>query len=54
MIILPSQHYQDSMAIVREFGKPDLFITMTCNPQWREIQEKLELGQLTNDRPDLV
>ena len=42
MVILPSifvgsprymmQNYQDSMAIVRSKGKPDLFITMTCNP----------------------
>lgn len=42
-IILPSsfigsprhmhQMYQDAMAIVRRFGKPDLFITFTCNPK---------------------
>ncbi|KAG3092327.1 hypothetical protein PI125_g17166 [Phytophthora idaei] len=25
--------YQDSMAIVREYGKPDIFLTMTCNPE---------------------
>jgi hypothetical protein len=41
-IILPSSFtggprqmhklYQDGMAIVRVFGKPDLFITITCNP----------------------
>jgi hypothetical protein len=30
--------YQDGMAIVRVFGKPDLFITITCNPKWPEIQ----------------
>uniref|UniRef100_U9URU0 Helitron helicase-like domain-containing protein n=1 Tax=Rhizophagus irregularis (strain DAOM 181602 / DAOM 197198 / MUCL 43194) TaxID=747089 RepID=U9URU0_RHIID len=29
------QLYQDSMAIVSEFGKPDLFITVTCNPNYR-------------------
>jgi hypothetical protein len=43
MVILPStflgspryimQNYQDTMWIVRVTGKPDLFITMTCNPQ---------------------
>jgi hypothetical protein len=27
------QCYQDAMAIVRKYGKPDLFITMTCNPK---------------------
>ncbi|KAG3198407.1 hypothetical protein PC128_g6044 [Phytophthora cactorum] len=25
--------YQDSMAIVREYGKPNIFLTMTCNPE---------------------
>jgi hypothetical protein len=47
LIVLPSsfigghQHmaqlYQDSMAIVHQYGKPDLFITMACNPKWEEI-----------------
>ena len=26
------QQYQDAMAIVRKYGKPDLFVTFTCNP----------------------
>ena len=42
------------MAIVREFHKPDFFITMTCNPHWPEIKEKLLNGQTAQDRPDLV
>ena len=29
--------YHDAMAIVRYCDKPDLFITMTCNPQWIEL-----------------
>ncbi|XP_067214192.1 uncharacterized protein [Linepithema humile] len=63
MIILPStfigsprnmmQNYQDAMAIVSKFGKPDLFITMTCNPKWREIEENLLPGQQASDRPDI-
>ncbi len=50
-IVLPSSYtggprhmqqcYQDSMAIARHFGHCDLFITMTCNPQWIEIQREL-------------
>ncbi|KAE9303541.1 hypothetical protein PF001_g13498 [Phytophthora fragariae] len=50
-IVLPPTHsgssralykyYQDSMAIVREYGKPDVFVTMTCNPTWEEIEEKI-------------
>ena len=48
-----NQLFQDSMAIVRTFGKPDLFITFTCNPNWREILEQLDPGQTPSDRPDL-
>ncbi|KFM82727.1 hypothetical protein X975_20986, partial [Stegodyphus mimosarum] len=63
-VILPStfigsprcmqQNYQDSMAIVRDFGKPDLFLTFTCNPKWPEITENLFPGQKPHDRPDVV
>nr|CDJ90379.1 uncharacterized protein LOC100903664 [Haemonchus contortus] len=63
-VILPSsfpgspramvQNYQDAMAIVSKYGKPDLFITFTCNPAWREITEQLENGQTASDRPDIV
>ena len=42
------------MAIVREFEKPDLFITVTCNPNWPEITNELLLNQLLNDRLDLI
>lgn len=48
------QLYQDSMAIVRKRGRPDLFITFTCNPCWKEIQDALLPGQEASDRPDLV
>ena len=63
-IVLPSsfagssrhmqQAYQDAMAIIRKHGKPDYFITFTCNPQWPEIQSQLLPGQSAIDRPDLV
>ncbi|CAB4483680.1 unnamed protein product [Rhizophagus irregularis] len=63
-IILPSSFtggprqmhklYQDAMAIVRVFGKPDLFITIICNLKWPEIQNALLLGQTAQDRPDLI
>ncbi|XP_075494884.1 uncharacterized protein LOC142532481 [Primulina tabacum] len=42
------------MALVRTFGKPDLFITMTCNPEWKEIKDNLKEGQKAQDRPDLT
>ena len=63
IVILPSsvqgsprsmhQAYQDAMAIVRKFGKPDIFITMTCNPNWPEITSNLKLNQSAWERPDL-
>ncbi|CAJ0914003.1 12231_t:CDS:2, partial [Entrophospora sp. SA101] len=43
------QQYQDAMALLRA-GKPDLFITMTCNPNWMEIQA----GQKAQDQPDIT
>jgi hypothetical protein len=49
-----SQLYQDNMALVRKYGKPDLFITMTANPQWKEIQNSLLPNQKSEDRPDIV
>jgi len=63
-IILPStftggprymhERQQDAMTYVRKFGSPDLFITMTCNPNWPEIQNNLLRGQKPKDCPDLV
>ena len=44
----------DAMAIVRTFGKPTLFVTITCNPKWPEITAALLPGQKPEDRPDLV
>lgn len=46
--------YLDSMCLVQRFGNPNLFITMTCNPEWIEIQQELQHGQLLQDRPDLI
>ncbi|CAA2992123.1 uncharacterized protein LOC111388318 isoform X1 [Olea europaea var. sylvestris] len=43
-IILPSsftggprdnkKRYMDAMALVQRYGKPDIFLTVTCNPNW--------------------
>ncbi|XP_028074183.1 uncharacterized protein LOC114276597 [Camellia sinensis] len=48
------QRYQDAMALVQKYGKPDLFLTMTCNPNWPEIKAELLPGQSPHDRPDLL
>lgn len=42
------------MALVNEFGKPDLFVTFTCNPYWPEIIKSLLPHQSFSDRPDIV
>ena len=44
----------DSCAVSQREGKPTLFITMTCNPNWPEITEALEPGQTWEDRADVV
>ncbi|TFY55103.1 hypothetical protein EVG20_g9444 [Dentipellis fragilis] len=63
-IVLPSSHvgsprymhqlFQDAMAVARFYHKVDLFITVTCNPNWDEIVRELLPGQTAADRPDLV
>ena len=41
------------MAVSKQFGKSDFFVTMTANPDWPEIQEHLSPGQSYLDRPDI-
>ncbi|KAG6514057.1 hypothetical protein ZIOFF_024396 [Zingiber officinale] len=45
-------HYYAHM--LQTYGKPDLMLTMTCNPNWIEIKEQLLSGQSPQDRPDLI
>ena len=44
----------DALATVSQCGAPTFFTTLTCNPKWREIQERLHVGQTAYDRPDIV
>lgn len=63
-VILPSsytgsprhmqEYAQDALAYVRKNGRPDLFITFTCNPSWEEIKDLLSPGQQPSDRHDLI
>ena len=56
IVILPSsfqgspramqQNFQDAMAIVSKYGRPDIFLTFTCNPKNSDIVENL----LENER----
>lgn len=64
MVILPSsvvnsprylhEYTQDAFAYVRHCGRPDLFITFTCNSAWPEITAELMPGQKANDRHDII
>ena len=45
---------QDAFAIMRHYGKPSFFITLTCNPEWPEIVSRLRPGQCASERPDIV
>lgn len=51
MVVLPStftgsprymhEKTQDAMTYVRHYGRPDLFLTFTCNPLWKEVSNAL-------------
>ncbi|XP_042976278.1 uncharacterized protein LOC122307448 [Carya illinoinensis] len=63
-IILPSsfiggprdmkKRYMEAMTLVQRYGKPDIFLTMTCNPNWKEISNELQPHEETQNRPDLI
>lgn len=48
------KRYLDAMALVQKFGKPDIFLTMTCNPAWPEIKNELRPHEEAQNRPDLL
>ncbi|XP_071579388.1 uncharacterized protein [Temnothorax nylanderi] len=64
MVVLPSsftggprymyERTQDAITYVRYHGRPDLFITFTCNPKWKDITDALLPGQKTHDRHDII
>ncbi|XP_064643098.1 uncharacterized protein LOC135497266 [Lineus longissimus] len=64
IVVLPSsfqgsprcmqQNFQDAMAIVSKYGRPDLFLTFTCNPKCKDIKDALLPNQQPHDRPDIV
>lgn len=51
-----SQHFRDALALCRSIGHPSLFLTMTCNTKWPEIQEMMKqlLGVDACGAPDVV
>ena len=47
------QCLQDALDLARYHRKIDLFITVTCNPNWPEITRELLPGQTATNHPDL-
>ncbi|CAI9270074.1 unnamed protein product [Lactuca saligna] len=48
------RRFMDAMALVQDDGMPDIFLTMTCNPKWKEIDDELLPGQSAQDRSNLM
>ncbi|XP_074304673.1 uncharacterized protein LOC141639446 [Silene latifolia] len=48
------KRYLNAMALVQRFGKPDFFVTITCNANWPEIKAALAPGEVAQNRPDIV
>ena len=49
------QLYFDGMTIYGHVGFLDLFVTLTCNPNWLEVHRLLApLNLKATDRPDIL
>ena len=48
------EYAQDAIPYVHLYGRPDLFITFTCNQSWDEIQQLLLQGQSAVHRHDIT
>jgi hypothetical protein len=48
------QLYLDAMALPKKFGKPDLFLTFTCNPKWPEIAAAIPLQSDWHFHADII
>lgn len=42
------------MTYVRYHGRPDLFVTFTTNPKWKEVTSNIFANQSPKDRPDVI
>ena len=54
LVLIANAAVQDAMARLSHLGKPDLFISLTCNANWPEIVSSLLPGQTAADHPDIV
>ncbi|GKB09793.1 uncharacterized protein Tco_0843716, partial [Tanacetum coccineum] len=63
-IVLPSsfiggprnmrRKYIDAMTLVQKYGKPDIFLAVTSNPNWPEVKERLMRQEEAQNRADLI
>ncbi len=45
---------KNALVLVSEYGCLHVFLTLTCNPEWPEIQSQLINGQTEFDHPDVT
>ncbi|VDP20246.1 unnamed protein product [Onchocerca flexuosa] len=48
------EYAQDAIAHVRQYGRPNLFITITRNPAWDSMQNLLLPGRSLMDKHDII
>ena len=48
------KQFQDAMLYVVKFGSPNLFVTITCNPKWKQINNCLFPGQKASHQHDII
>ncbi|XP_049301813.1 uncharacterized protein LOC125775357 isoform X1 [Bactrocera dorsalis] len=48
------EYSQDAMTYMLNYGRPDLFLTFTCNPKWPDITNLLHNGQSPSDRHEVT
>lgn len=44
----------DAMALVQKFGKPNIFLTITCKRSWPEIKSELRSFEQAHNRADVL
>ena len=44
------EYTKDSFAYARTYGRPDLFVTFTCNPSWQDLMPEQKVA----DPQDIV
>ncbi|XP_073317222.1 uncharacterized protein [Primulina huaijiensis] len=48
------KRYMDAIALVQRYGKPDIFLTITSNPNWPEIKALCPPSDEIQNRLDLI